>query len=911
MAATEEPQKHSQSSGSGEENTGNGSTMANGAEAEKPAAAPPQQQGEQKQPSKLKQLWTKIGLDVGTLAMMLKGSIPPTVALAMYQADAVAQEFSTLGYLVAITSILGFCIMPRGKFIQTMSLNIFAVCLSAAVNLLALYCVTQARAHTTPPGAPPAAYNSSASVVCAIWLMVQIYAVNVVRAARPQFQFPAIIYSIFVNVSMTYGALFPTMSAAISFMERLLEAFMAGFALATVTHFLVFPTSSRLVVFKEMNGYMMCLSGLLKTQTAYMASLEDIDPVKLREDREREATAKDGKKKSKKGASQGPLTTPALLKLKETFEKTMELHTKLHGDVTPAKREFAIGKLESHDLTQLWKLMRMVFVPVTGLSASLDILNRMATENDWAHEGETESEKQKKHEQIENLKYLMKQLHQPFNQMTEEVNAAIMHVLITLELAKPPKKEADEESKGDLPAPGSTDFAESYKKKVDTFYYSKEKTLKDWCKAHDIELEDEFFETNFMKSATVLTHDERIRHRYQRQLFFTLYLEYLMYRAGAAVLDLVLFVDKRKQEGALKHNKLIFPGSKTLYKWIYATFGKEDLSNDSHLMTDLDAGGSESVYLGNSFGKKKDPEHLPPQNTFERLGDAVRTIPNFFRSDASAFGFRVVVATMTIAILAYLQATQTFFVQQRLLWAMIMVAISMTRTAGQSTWNFALRIGGTAIAMVGAYVIWYIVVGNTAGVLVFLWLWIACAFYVVLKFPKMIIVAILSLVTAVLIIGYELQVEEIGVAASTTNGQPYYPTYLLAPYRLACVAGGLFVAFFWTIVRLHPTKPLLWMQADIIAVSLPSFRRLRIAQRSRRLFVSAVEFLFDHARDCAGSHQRRRWRCDCERHTRLSSRKGTEYGVFQTRIAPHKPQTKQRVLKVPVEVWRTLPSRAL
>ena len=35
--------------------------------------------------------------------------------------------------------------------------------------------------------------------------------------------------------------------------------------------------------------------------------------------------------------------------------------------------------------------------------------------------------------------------------------------------------------------------------------------------------------------------------------------------------------------------------------------------------------------------------------------------------------------------------------------------------------------------------------------------------------------------------------------ASTSNGQPAYETYLLAPYRLAAVAGGLSVAFIWTI----------------------------------------------------------------------------------------------------------------
>lgn len=69
--------------------------------------------------------------------------------------------------------------------------------------------------------------------------------------------------------------------------------------------------------------------------------------------------------------------------------------------------------------------------------------------------------------------------------------------------------------------------------------------------------------------------------------------------------------------------------------------------------------------------------------------------------------------------------------------------------------QFALRILGTAIAMVASYIIWYIVDGRTAGVLVFLWLWMFCAFYVLLKTPKLIIVGLISAVTAILIIGYE------------------------------------------------------------------------------------------------------------------------------------------------------------
>lgn len=51
--------------------------------------------------SKLKVFWNKLGLDAPTMVIMIKGSVPPVVAIAMYQADAVATHFRTLGYLIA------------------------------------------------------------------------------------------------------------------------------------------------------------------------------------------------------------------------------------------------------------------------------------------------------------------------------------------------------------------------------------------------------------------------------------------------------------------------------------------------------------------------------------------------------------------------------------------------------------------------------------------------------------------------------------------------------------------------------------------------------------------------------------------------------------------------------------------
>ena len=50
-----------------------------------------------------------------------------------------------------------------------------------------------------------------------------------------------------------------------------------------------------------------------------------------------------------------------------------------------------------------------------------------------------------------------------------------------------------------------------------------------------------------------------------------------------------------------------------------------------------------------------------------------------------------------------------------------------------------------------------------------------------------------------LVLGYQLQVRKIGIQTATSNGQAYFPLYELAPIRLATVAGGLTLAWIWTI----------------------------------------------------------------------------------------------------------------
>ncbi|KAH8599866.1 hypothetical protein B0O99DRAFT_564613 [Bisporella sp. PMI_857] len=775
--------------------------------------------------SKLKSIWSKIGLDIPTLLLMFKGSVAPTIAIAFYQADSVSVLYGNLGYLVAIICVLSVPIMPRAKFIQTVVLNTIGVCIGCAIGLLGIWSGIQARIHTTPAGST-ARYNSSQAVVCAIWLFANIWFVNVLRAKMPALQFPVIIYSIFTNISFTFGPRFPAMSYGIALIKQILYGFLSAFGISTCVNLLVIPMSSRLVVFKQQAGYIGLLRATLKAQTGYLQSLENTDMfLGSNGENETKDNPEDGNKPLKKdtGKQMHPANSPHSKALKGAIAGLTALHGKLHGDIPFAKREIAWGKLDAKDIDEIYSLFRGITIPLLGMSTISDIFERVAERRGWIKPRKAEERDRSeawehcpKAERIAEQKVwngVMKALHDPFSVVVAAMDQGLEHAGIVLELLPKPKKSkaVDEEAQSE-PKPGDPDFAKYLGEKVKSFYSTRGQVLRAWAKEKGLS-ESQF---DAAKTAPVerneFTPDEAKHRRDQQQLYLILFMENLLFSAGTAIEALVDFADKKAEDGTMKKKRLIVPGPKRLRKWV-KSIGGEDTSIDTESPDSLEA-GSNNVYLGQGFNPRKDPEHLPANSPWQRFGNLVRTIPRFLGSTESAFGFRVACATLTIGIVAFLKDTETFFFQQRLVWAMIIIAIGMTMTSGQSIFGFLGRVGGTAIAMVISMLLWYIVDEQVPGVIVMLWFFIFIQMYFFIKYPRLIQVWLLSIVTEVLIVGYELQVKKIGIAASASTGQPYYPIYELAPYRLATVAAGSFVAFIWTIFP-YPISDRSWIRKDL------------------------------------------------------------------------------------------------
>lgn len=783
---------------SGKQSTSNDQEQANGYQQDASLTEDKKDEDKkEKKPGVIKKIWTKLGLDIGTVMMMCKAALPPTIALSMYQSTSVSEHFTTLGFLVAIISILGFCIMPRAKFIQTMVMNVLGTCIGSAIALLMVWSGVKARQHTTIAGAPPQRYNSSQSAVLGVWLFFQIYFVNAIKAKFPQLAFPVIIYSIQVNVAATNGFLFSTTAQCESFIARLLESFLVGFALATGVSLFIIPVTSRKVVMKEITGYIGLLRGALGAHKAYIHSLEHSDMFG-------QTYVPEPKDKKEKAKVVKPKLKPEVEAIKKTVGAIQELHGKLTADLPFGKREIAYGKLTPDDLEAIFKQLRLIMLPVLGLASVMDLFERGAEVNHWGEEDEEPEHEEQRKKAVSEWNEMFEFLHDPFNDIIQALDDGLAHVLLKLGLEQPPKKKKgknqdDEEAKGDAVKPGDAGFAAHLEKQAGIFFSQKEPTLRHWVGSKGLKISPDYFTSPGALDDETLKRLPSIttRKRDQRQLYILLYVMFLLNAIGRSVIEFVKFADAHDQ--ATAKSKLIWPGAKRFKKWLKSIFSNQDAAQDDETTIAGADRSNTTVYMGDAYKSKKDPEHLPPANAWEKFGNVIRSISHFLGSPESSFGFRAACATMSIAVIAFLRDTQTFFVQQRLVWALIMVAISMTPTAGQSMFQFVLRIAGTAIAMIVAWLIWYIPGQHTAGILVFVFVFVAIGFYIPLKRPDLVIVGLISVVTATMIVGYELQVRKIGTAAATTNGQPAYPIYELGPYRLATVVGGLAVAFFWTI----------------------------------------------------------------------------------------------------------------
>ncbi|OJZ84351.1 hypothetical protein ASPFODRAFT_138918 [Aspergillus luchuensis CBS 106.47] len=740
----------------------------------------------------------RLDLDTRSFLIMLKGALPPTIVIAIYQSSAISDITLTIGYLSALISVLSQALTPRAKFMRIMFYDLLSTCVSASLCCLAIFCAVRARQDNTPPDASEAVRNgfsSDACAVSAIWLIFMIWAANTIRAWRPQeLQDPMVAFSIFSSVTITRGGMFTTLSEGLSFVSRLLKGFMLGFAIATGVSLLILPITSRGHVFDDIRGYVAQIDNVLQSQIDFVKGTSEV------------WTGSQGLlKRTRTARSMRDMqSSPSLdleakqKRLTASITKLNGLHGKLQSDLLYSKDEIAWGKLSAGDLSSIGGLLRGILLPLSGMAMLPEVLDMVVrnegTRNSSLRSLDAEEDSVKQSE----MQKVAQTLQDRLVDSSRLVTVGLQYVLLALGLSKRKKIEkqysgkADEEGTGELLTPLEPQFAQRFEQEMRNYFSRRKDLTRNLASLEAFTVSEKPDDATSQEDLAAIATDPDVK----QEFFLILFMGHLQDNLLTATLDLIRFADDRIQDGTMKRSRLILPRLNTIRKWLslntnHDTKSAPDRRQSSHV--DPAALGQTEA---NNF---PDPEHLPPANWFEKGSLALRFLSHIISSEQSIFGFRVAAAAFSVGILAYLRKTQDFFIHQRCIWAMIVIVIGMNPTSGQTMFGFVARIVATAVSLVLSLIVWYIVDEKTPGVIVFLYLANVFEYYFYVKVPQYFGASVIAIVTLNVIVGYELQVRKLGIEVATSNGQPYYPIYLFGPYKLAAVAAGCAISFFWVI----------------------------------------------------------------------------------------------------------------
>jgi hypothetical protein len=595
-------------------------------------------------------------------------------------------------------------------------------CLAASFVLLGQYAGIKARESTKPAGAPPDAYgtyNSSASAVNAIFLIIVLFGINLIKAARPALYIPSIQFTIFTMIGFTYGPNEPSMHYSFLFVKELLYTFLTGQAISAGVSLLIIPVSSRKVFFAEATGLLRGFQGLLKAQLAFVETLEHSGPYTEESDSDKKVQYQ------QRSAA-----------LKAAFRGVLGLSAKIHVDVVYAERETAYGHFRSKDIHEFYRLLRSVVVPISSLSTIADISERLRRHKAFEKtkiqsDGENENFTnpllvQSEHENTQrDWQELVHTLRNSFESAVHVFDEAVTHILILLKLVPMPKPKwtakrteiktsdgvadnSDIEKGTSSPMPGDRKFGDHLEKEINDLRTSRTARLQEWAESRG--LSSVFFSADDLgRKTTIDTLDDiddpslSRKERSIRQLNLVLYIEYLIYSVGVTTLALVRFAEAKVEDKTLTKKRIVFPKFSTVYKWMKGIlFGNDSTAEIENI--DKVPNKTEVIRLGDSYRGPRDPEHLPPKNAWQVYGDRMRAVPRFLSSEPVHFGVRVTIATMSVGIMAFLEQTHVFFVKQRVVWALIMITIGMKPTSGSAIFNLACNVIFTVGGMVTAFI---------------------------------------------------------------------------------------------------------------------------------------------------------------------------------------------------------------
>lgn len=503
--------------------------------------------------------------------------------------------------------------------------------------------------------------------------------------------------SIFLVVSLTSTPKFDAVNDGLDFVQRLLTTFLIGLAVATGVSLFVLPITSRRNVFRALRTYTADVDSLFEAQTSFVKHKSDI----LDEENVRVVDSQ----------AQPEQSSPS--DITSRLNKLGGVLSKIKSELTYTSIEPAWGKLSPEDFTEIHEHLNLLFLSLSGLSMLPEASQNMA---------EVVFGNRRPRDYNDTITSAEGGTHIPLWQNMvnglEERLASTRELVLTgltasFELLEIPTFNAfdhsrssrssdleQQESEPRNPRPKSPEF---FYTEIARYGNRRQNLHQIWP---SMMFPSERNDSIPQSGSDQQTNDLGVKEH----LLVFLFLEQLQNEALQAVHCLLSFAEDKVRSGVMRRNRLVLPK--------YQHIGL--LAPLASMWQRISSSRLQSSTPDRPWASK-DAEHLAPTNWWEQGGSQLRVLTRLLTCAESKFGARVAMASVSVAILAYIRQTQEWFTEERVIWVMIVIVIGMKAESGASTFGYLARVAGTVISTVLSLIVWYIVDGHTAGVLVFLY----------------------------------------------------------------------------------------------------------------------------------------------------------------------------------------------
>ncbi|KZT35081.1 hypothetical protein SISSUDRAFT_1064765 [Sistotremastrum suecicum HHB10207 ss-3] len=225
----------------------------------------------------------------------------------------------------------------------------------------------------------------------------------------------------------------------------------------------------------------------------------------------------------------------------------------------------------------------------------------------------------------------------------------------------------------------------------------------------------------------------------------------------------------------------------------------------------------------------RDPDALPPDNIFERVGAWVYHATAGITRGNVIFALKAGVLTVLLSLPTYVQRSGKFAYEHKAVWAIIMGQLTISRFRGDTAFGLSARIIATFFGGVTGLAVWYISTGQGSGNAFGLAATCAVVFpmlmFARLYYPAPPMTLILFTVTTVLVVGYSWQDNHI-----TTPGSPGTSVHFSEiPQNLISIISG---GFGWNVAWRRFLLVTIGVSSAFIFSLLPPSTTLRRYQRT-------------------------------------------------------------------------------